>query len=98
VAALLAAATGALSSFYWLGLEKGGVNYWWPDATTAGTGAVSNANPYAHFSYNHQDILGSNPTWNCTYAHVSYQYDNFTGARCCRLCLPRRLCLHQLDG
>jgi hypothetical protein len=25
-------------------------------------------------------VLGNNPTWNCTMAHVSYQYDNFTGA------------------
>jgi hypothetical protein len=40
---------------------------------------VSNANPYAHFSYNYQDVLGNNPSWNCTLAHVSFSYNNFTG-------------------
>ena len=35
---------------------------------------------YAHFSYNYQDTLGSYPTWNCTIAHASFAFDNYTGS------------------
>ena len=49
-------------------------------ARAANVGASRALHRYAHFSYNYQDVLGNNPTWNCTMAHVSYQYDNFTGA------------------
>ncbi len=60
-------------------MEKSGNTYWRADGTSAGNGAVSNANPYAHFSYDHQDILGSQPTWTCIIAWNAYTYDNFTG-------------------
>ncbi len=73
------AGTGTLYPYYWIGLRKSGVTYWRPDGTSAGNGAVSNANPYAHFSYNYQDVLGGNAALNCTMAHASYAYDNFTG-------------------
>ena len=41
--------------------------------------------PYAHFGWDYQDLVGSNPTWNCSIAHVSYRYDIFTGGRLTRL-------------
>jgi hypothetical protein len=39
---------------YWTSLVFSGKNWWWPDGITAGTGTPSNADPYAHFSYNYQ--------------------------------------------
>lgn len=35
--------------------------------------------PYAHFSWNYRDVLGSNPAHTCTVAHSAYTYDYFTG-------------------
>jgi hypothetical protein len=40
--------------YYWMGLEYDGRLHRWLDGNNAGNGAVSNANPYAHFSYNFQ--------------------------------------------
>ncbi len=73
------AGASTLYPYYWIGLRKSNITYWRPDGTSAGNGAVSNANPYAHFSYNYQDVLGANPALNCTMAHASFAYDNFTG-------------------
>ena len=45
----------AANTGYWTSLQFGGLNWWWPDGTTAGTGAVSNEPPsYAHFTYHYQ--------------------------------------------
>lgn len=35
--------------------------------------------PYAHFSWNFRDTIGTQPTWTCTIGHVSYSYDYYTG-------------------
>jgi hypothetical protein len=37
--------TGALSSYYWIGLEKSGNMYYWQDGTPVNNGFTSNANP-----------------------------------------------------
>ena len=70
--------TNALSSTYWLGLEKSGFIYYWLDGKNAGNGMVSNANPYAHFAYDYHDT--ATPALNCTIAHASRTYANYTGA------------------
>jgi hypothetical protein len=49
------------------------------DGTVVTNGAVSNADPYAHFSYFYQDWLMSWPNSNRTLAHVSWSYDVYTG-------------------
>ena len=58
-----------------------GYQYYLPDGTSIGNGAVSNANPYAHFTYNYQDILtGHQGVANCTIAASSYKYDQYKGS------------------
>lgn len=44
----------AVNYYYWMGLESDGRVYRWPDGNNAGTGATSNDNPYAHFTYQYQ--------------------------------------------
>lgn len=44
-----------------------------------GNGTISNASPYTHFTYFYQDWLTYWPSYNATIAHVSYQYDTFSG-------------------
>jgi hypothetical protein len=43
--------TKKLGATYWTGLMKVGRQYRWPDGQSAGNGATSNANPYAHFAF-----------------------------------------------
>jgi hypothetical protein len=43
----VAASSG--STVYYIGLEKVGRLWYWPDGTSAGNGQPSNANPYAHW-------------------------------------------------
>ena len=73
------AGTGAMSSTYWVGLERTAspAHFYWLDGTDVGHGAVSNADPYAHFSYDFFDI--ESPTANCTTARASRAYANYTG-------------------
>jgi hypothetical protein len=86
--------TSAMAATYWLGLEKSGVTYYWLDGKNAGNGMVSNANPYAHFAYDYHDL--ATPSLNCTIAHASRTYANYTGAHqhtgaaCRPLCKPPR--------
>ncbi len=76
--------------WYWIGLEKVGYNYYLPDGTYVGNGAVSNANPYAHFSYNFQDRLtGQLGTRDCTGAHSTYKYDLYKGSASDYLAMQR---------
>ena len=70
---------GRLPSIYWTGLTQQSNLYYWPDGTSAGNGLTSNANPYAHFPYNFQDRLTSNPTYTFVLAHTSWSYDSYTG-------------------
>lgn len=37
------------SSYYWIGLERSGRTWYWPDGTSVGNGQPSNVNPYAHW-------------------------------------------------
>ena len=69
--------TNVMSGTYWVGLEKSSTIYYWLDGTNAGNGMVSNANPYAHFGYDYHDIW--TPSINCTIAHASRTYANYTG-------------------
>lgn len=70
-----------MPSFYWIGLERVASGYYLPDGTYIGNGFVSNANPYAHFTYFYQDWLTSfQGTKNCTLAHTSYAYDLYKGS------------------
>ncbi len=70
-----------MTSYYWLGLERIGSGYYISDGTFIGNGYVSNANPYAHFTYFFQDWLtGQQGTKNCTLAHVTYTYDMYKGS------------------
>ena len=54
---------------------------------TAGNGATSNANPYAHFAYNYQDRLRTYPTYTYTLAHTTWKYGNYTGGHTLALML-----------
>jgi hypothetical protein len=40
---------------------------------------LAHQEPYAHFSWNFRDVIGNNPTYTCTIAHISYRYDYYTG-------------------
>jgi hypothetical protein len=42
-------------------------------------GFTSNSAPYAHFSYNFQNVLVANPTWKCNVAHSSFAYNIYLG-------------------
>jgi hypothetical protein len=44
----------SLRTSYWISLEKVGNLYYWQDGQVVNNGNVSNAAPYAHFSYNFQ--------------------------------------------
>lgn len=55
-------AVGAWNSYYWMGLEFDGLYHRWLDGNHAGTGAVYNDNPYAHFGYIFQ-VRGMQPLW-----------------------------------
>jgi hypothetical protein len=37
------------STYYYIGLEKVGRLWYWPDGASAGNGAPSNSTPYAHW-------------------------------------------------
>ena len=71
--------TGQLPSYYWTGLLKQDNQYYWPDGAAAGNGMTSNANPYAHFPWDFQDRLASNPTYTFILAHTSWSYDSYKG-------------------
>ena len=73
-------ATRKLGTSYWTGLIKNANLYYWPDGSVVNNGATSNANPYAHFPYNYQDRLALYPTYTSTLAHVTWAYNNYTGA------------------
>ena len=47
-------------------------------AASVGNGAVSNDAPYAHLTYNFQDIL-TTYNYSCAVGHVSYAYDMYLG-------------------
>jgi hypothetical protein len=36
-------------NYFYIGLEKVGRLWYWPDGSSAGNGQPSNANPYAHW-------------------------------------------------
>jgi hypothetical protein len=50
------------------------------DGSNIGNGAVSNANPYSHSTYNAQDVRMNYPSYNATLAHYAYAYDTYTGS------------------
>ena len=60
--------TGKLIN-YWIGLEKQGTLFMWADGGTAGSGSTSDANPYAHFSYDFLETLSATPT----YTHYGFR-------------------------
>ncbi len=78
--------TGMLSTQYWLGLSYNSTtNKWmWQEGGDAGNGAVSNANPYAHWAYDFQDITTRNPTWTCVSGYVYRDYDQVRPVLRCR--------------
>ena len=45
------------------------------DGTSAGNGATSNSNPYAHWAYDFQDIRTTYPAYTCIIAFASRGYD-----------------------
>ncbi len=74
-------ATGVLSAEYWTGLAYNISRNEWvlQGGGSAGSGEVSNANPYAHWAYDFQDVRTANPTFTCVSALSGRKYDMVSG-------------------
>ncbi len=73
--------TGVLSTQYWIGVAYNTtINSWvLQGGGDSGNGQVSNANPYAHWSYDFQDVRVTYPKYTCVSALSTRKYDQVRG-------------------
>jgi hypothetical protein len=63
----------------YIGVELAGSTWYLLDGTPLGTGAPSNANPYAHWSNTFGSNLGLYPTYTCITMSSTFRYDLYLG-------------------
>ena len=59
---------------------KQGTLFMWADGGTAGSGSTSDANPYAHFSYDFLETLSATPTYTGAIASSIHKFVSYTGS------------------